>query len=56
MATDMIPPAHAPDFLAAHGWAGAAIEPKRERAAFHVQPQPFEQRVEIAGDGGGRRA
>lgn len=39
MATDMIPPpsdipGHAPDFLAAHGWAGAAIEPLAGDASF----------------------
>ncbi len=30
----MIPPAHAPDFLARHGWAGAAIRPLAGDASF----------------------
>ena len=33
MAT-MIPPASAPDFLAAHGWAGAEIRPLAGDASF----------------------
>jgi hypothetical protein len=34
MAPDMIPPAAAPDFLAAHGWAGAEIRPLAGDASF----------------------
>ena len=34
MATDMIPPATAADFLAAHGWGGAAILPVAGDASF----------------------
>jgi N-acetylmuramate 1-kinase len=34
MAADMIPPAHAPDFLAAHGWGGCAIRPLAGDASF----------------------
>ena len=34
MAQPMIPPPHAPDFLAAHGWAGARIEPLAGDASF----------------------
>ncbi|KQT33636.1 aminoglycoside phosphotransferase [Sphingomonas sp. Leaf412] len=34
MATDMIPPAHAPDFLAANGWGGAQILPLAGDASF----------------------
>lgn len=34
MATAMIPPAHAPDFLAAHGWGGADILPLAGDASF----------------------
>ena len=34
MAVPMIPPPHAPDFLAAHGWAGARIEPLAGDASF----------------------
>lgn len=34
MATVMIPPAHAPDFLAAHGWPGAEILPLAGDASF----------------------
>ena len=34
MAADMIPPAGAADFLAAHGWAGARIEPLAGDASF----------------------
>jgi N-acetylmuramate 1-kinase len=30
----MIPPAHAPDFLAVHGWAGCAIRPLAGDASF----------------------
>ena len=33
-ASPMIPPAHAPEFLAAHGWAGAAIAPLAGDASF----------------------
>ena len=34
MAADMIPPAHAPDFLAAHGWEGCEIRPLAGDASF----------------------
>jgi N-acetylmuramate 1-kinase len=34
MAVPMIPPPHAPEFLAAHGWAGARIEPLAGDASF----------------------
>ncbi len=34
MASPMIPPAQAPDFLAAHGWAGAEIRPLAGDASF----------------------
>ncbi|HEV2748815.1 MAG TPA: phosphotransferase [Allosphingosinicella sp.] len=34
MASAMIPPASAPDFLAAHGWAGAEIRPLAGDASF----------------------
>jgi aminoglycoside/choline kinase family phosphotransferase len=34
MASSMIPPAQAPDFLAAHGWAGAEIRPLAGDASF----------------------
>ena len=34
MATPMIPPPAAPDFLAAHGWAGAEIRPLAGDASF----------------------
>src|SRR5688500_18580855 len=34
MASPMIPPAQAPDFLAAHGWAGAQIRPLAGDASF----------------------
>ncbi len=34
MAAAMIPPTHAPAFLAAHGWAGARIEPLAGDASF----------------------
>ena len=34
MAAPMIPPAFAPDFLAAHGWAGAEIRPLAGDASF----------------------
>jgi hypothetical protein len=34
MATPMIPPAAAPDFLAEHGWAGAQIRPLAGDASF----------------------
>jgi hypothetical protein len=34
MATPMIPPAAAPDFLAEHGWAGAEIRPLAGDASF----------------------
>ena len=34
MAAPMIPPAHAPDFLAAHGWEGAEIRPLAGDASF----------------------
>ena len=34
MATDMIPPAAAADFLAAHGWGGADILPVAGDASF----------------------
>ena len=34
MAASMIPPASAPDFLAAHGWAGAEIRPLAGDASF----------------------
>ncbi len=34
MAAAMIPPAHAPDFLAAHGWGGADILPLAGDASF----------------------
>jgi N-acetylmuramate 1-kinase len=34
MATPMIPPSAAPDFLAAHGWAGAEIRPLAGDASF----------------------
>ena len=34
MASTMIPPAAAPDFLAAHGWAGAEIRPLAGDASF----------------------
>jgi len=34
MAADMIPPAHAPDFLAAHGWGGCEIRPLAGDASF----------------------
>ena len=34
MATDMIPPTAAPDFLAAHGWQGAEIRPLAGDASF----------------------
>lgn len=34
MAAPMIPPAHAPAFLAAHGWGGAAIAPLAGDASF----------------------
>ena len=34
MASPMIPPPHAPDFLAAHGWGGARIEPLAGDASF----------------------
>ncbi|HYD36768.1 MAG TPA: phosphotransferase [Allosphingosinicella sp.] len=34
MAAPMIPPAAAPDFLAKHGWAGAAIRPLAGDASF----------------------
>lgn len=34
MALHMIPPAAAPDFLAAHGWGGAVIEPLAGDASF----------------------
>jgi len=34
MASTMIPPAQAPDFLAAHGWAGAEIRPLAGDASF----------------------
>lgn len=34
MASSMIPPAHAPDFLAASGWAGAQILPLAGDASF----------------------
>ena len=34
MATTMIPPASAPDFLAAHGWDGAEIRPLAGDASF----------------------
>src|ERR1700761_1712008 len=34
MAAPMIPPAHAPAFLAAHGWGGATILPLAGDASF----------------------
>jgi aminoglycoside/choline kinase family phosphotransferase len=34
MAADMIPPPHAPDFLAAHGWGGCEIRPLAGDASF----------------------
>lgn len=34
MALEMIPPAYAPAFLAAHGWAGAAVVPLAGDASF----------------------
>ena len=34
MAADMIPPAHAPEFLAAHGWEGCEIRPLAGDASF----------------------
>ncbi|MFL6776970.1 MAG: phosphotransferase, partial [Sphingomicrobium sp.] len=34
MATPMTPPPHAPDFLAASGWAGAKILPLAGDASF----------------------
>lgn len=34
MAAPMIPPSYAPDFLAAHGWAGAEIRPLAGDASF----------------------
>jgi len=34
MAADMIPPEHAPDFLAAHGWEGCEIRPLAGDASF----------------------
>ena len=34
MAAPMIPPAHAPDFLAAHGWDGCEIRPLAGDASF----------------------
>ena len=34
MASPMIPPPHAPDFLAEHGWAGAEISPLAGDASF----------------------
>jgi len=34
MAAPMIPPPHAPDFLAAHGWAGCEIRPLAGDASF----------------------
>ncbi len=34
MASPMIPPSEAPDFLAAHGWAGAEIRPLAGDASF----------------------
>lgn len=34
MAAPMIPPVHAPDFLAAHGWEGADIRPLAGDASF----------------------
>ncbi|MGZ8361927.1 MAG: aminoglycoside phosphotransferase, partial [Allosphingosinicella sp.] len=34
MAAPMIPPAQAPEFLAAHGWAGAEIRPLAGDASF----------------------
>jgi aminoglycoside/choline kinase family phosphotransferase len=34
MAAPMTPPAHAPDFLAAHGWEGAEIRPLAGDASF----------------------
>jgi aminoglycoside/choline kinase family phosphotransferase len=34
MAADMIPPQHAPDFLAAHGWRGCEIRPLAGDASF----------------------
>src|SRR4029078_62215 len=34
MAAPMIPPAHASDFLAAHGWGGAEIRPLAGDASF----------------------
>ena len=34
MAAPMIPPAHAPDFLASHGWEGAEIRPLAGDASF----------------------
>jgi len=34
MAAEMIPPPHAPAFLAAHGWDGATIEPLAGDASF----------------------
>ncbi|HKR25197.1 MAG TPA: phosphotransferase [Allosphingosinicella sp.] len=34
MAAEMIPPAHAPEFLAAHGWEGCEIRPLAGDASF----------------------
>jgi aminoglycoside/choline kinase family phosphotransferase len=48
----MIPPPHAPAFLAAHGWAGAAILPLAGDASF----RRYFRVVESGTDGGGRTA
>ncbi len=49
MASPMIPPAAAPDFLARHGWGGARIEPLAGDASFRRYFRVFD-------DAGGRRA
>ena len=49
MAASMIPPPHAPDFLAACGWPGARIEPLAGDASFRRYFRVFD-------DVGGRRA
>ena len=49
MATPMIPPPHAPAFLAEHGWGGARIEPLAGDASFR-------RYFRVLDDAGGRHA
>ena len=51
MATPMIPPPAAPDFLAAHGWAGAEIRPLAGDASFRRYFRVHRQGGDCGADG-----